>query len=744
MKWGTFLKGAVLCSALFLFLSCRQTSVRIPVPEGDLCLEPLSEGAIRVRLVPEGAPALDELVFTEKVRPPKFQVTEGEEQIIVSTERMSAEYNRETGALLFRAADGSILLEEKPGGRRVTETDIQGTPAFSVRQTFLSPPDEHLYGTGQFQDGVLDIRGLSRRLTQVNTQISVPMVLSNRGYGLLWHNYGLTELNPGDGEVTLENDGNGVFKAEIELEEAAEYGFLLDVGREMARRHFLSVDGEVLVDQTNTWLPPTVGFKALLEAGKHRVEARLGRGDKPVLHWRKVTDETTFLSPVGQGLDYTVFAGYADAVMHSFRTLSGSVPPMPDWAFRYIHCRERFSSQEELLATARRFHEEGIPVGTIVQDWQYWGRHGWNAMRFDEADYPDPASMVEQLHGMDQHFMLSVWSKVDKSSELGKSLVEKDFYIDGTDWVDFFRDDAAAFYWQNMRDRLVPLGIDAWWQDATEPENDDLKGRRIGLDALPGELYRNVYPLKVVGTVYEGLAGAGKAPVILTRSGFSGLQRYGAINWSGDVGHDWDALRRQIVGGLGLMAAGLPWWTFDAGGFFRPGDQYTSPEYQECMLRWIQTAVYLPFMRVHGYQSRTEPWEYLPETERLFKAAIARREALLPYILEQARKVSEEDYTLMRPLVFDFPNDQEALRQETEFMFGPGFLVCPVLQPGVTSWRVYLPENLLGWEDIHSGVQYKGGSYVDVPVTLEDIPVFWRRQLVFQKNDEIFDLLKRR
>ena len=349
-------------------------------------------------------------------------------------------------------------------------------------------------------------------------------------------------------------------------------------------------------------------------------------------------------------------------------------------------------------------------------------------MRFDEDKYPDPAGMVRELHGMDQHLMLSVWSKVDQGSEVGRQMKENGYYIDGTDWVDFFQPDAAACYWENFRDRLLPVGIDAWWLDATEPENDDLANRAIGPEGIPGEFYRNVYPLKVVGTVYDGLRkdAPDRLPVILTRSAFPGIQRYGAMTWSGDVGADWGSFRRQIAGGLGQMAAGLPWWTYDAGGFFRPTGQYDDPDYQECMVRWIQTAVYLPFMRVHGYVSHTEPWEYPDRIRQLFEEAIDRRESLQPYILRHARRVWEEDYTLMRPLVFDFPGDAEALRQDAEFMFGPDYLVCPVTAPKVTSWRVYLPENKGGWIYLRDETHYEGGRYAEVPVDLENIPVFKR------------------
>lgn len=741
-------KIAIIPILTLLLLSCREPEVRIPVPEGILCLEPLAEDAIRVRVVPDGAPVLEELIYTQPVQKPRYHVEKTGDRVSVTTARLTAEYHVAEGKLLFKDADGRVLLEEK--SRSLQPSPVRDHPAFDITQSFVSPEGEALFGTGQFQDGYLDIRGLTRRLTQVNSQISLPMVVSNRGYGLLWHNYGLTDFNPSEAheplslvETSVESasvnvtgtSGNFMeirrfnrFAGEIDLPEDGDYALLLDVGSSMARKQYLAVDGEVLVDFSNFWLPPTVAAKARLKAGKHRVEVRAAEGDAPVLGWRRITGETTFHSSVSQGIDYTVFAGNADAVMHAFRRLSGSVPPMPDWAFRYIHCRERYDTQEELLTAARRFHAEGIPVGTIVQDWQWWGKHGWNAMRFDEDKYPDPAGMVRELHGMDQHLMLSVWSKVDQGSEVGRQMKENGYYIDGTDWVDFFQPDAAACYWENFRDRLLPVGIDAWWLDATEPENDDLANRAIGPDGIPGEFYRNVYPLKVVGTVYDGLRkdAPDRLPVILTRSAFPGIQRYGAMTWSGDVGADWGSFRRQIAGGLGQMAAGLPWWTYDAGGFFRPTGQYDDPDYQECMVRWIQTAVYLPFMRVHGYVSHTEPWEYPDRIRQLFEEAIDRRESLQPYILRHARRVWEEDYTLMRPLVFDFPGDAEALRQDAEFMFGPDYLVCPVTAPKVTSWRVYLPENEGGWIYLRDETHYEGGRYAEVPVDLENIPVFKR------------------
>ncbi len=736
-------------AALVCCVSCSRGSLSIDTTEGKLVLTPLTDNSVRVRISSDlSVPQLEELVYTEKVNAPRYRVKRTGESVTLTMELLTVAYGKADGMLTFFDKDGNVILKES--SRSLVASQIEGTACYDVSETFDTAEDEHLYGTGQFQDGYLDIKGLTRRLTQVNTQISIPMVLSNKGYALLWNNYGLTDFNPASDFVTLEEldietEGSAVnatgtsgnrremrfasfFKSSIDVPESGRYALLLDVGQTMARRHRLTVDDDVLIDVNNTWLPPTSSVIADLEAGQHDVKVIGVRGDAPKVYWRKVDNTTTLHSPVATGIDYTVFAGSADECIASYRKLTGEVPAMKDWMFGYIHCRERYTSSEDILENADGFKARNIPLDVIVQDWQWWGKYGWNALRFDEDHYPDPKALTDSLHKDDVHLMLSVWSKVDRNSVVGRSLDERDCYIDGTEWIDFFKPEAADFYCRNFLDSLGYLGIDAWWFDATEPENDDLKGRRIGPDALPGEFYRNVYPLKVNSTMYNGLKTVSVGePVILTRSAFTGIQRYGVVTWSGDVGNDFGTLKRQIAGGLGQMAAGLPWWTFDAGGFFRPFDQYSDAEYQERMLRWLEVSVFLPFMRVHGYMSQTEPWRYSPGTEAAFKKNIELRKTLQPYVIECARRVSEEGYTMMRPLVFDFPDDREALAQESEYMFGPDYLVCPVLEAGVESVSVYLPETEGGWTEINTGASYDGGQYVTVPVTLDAIPVFKRQ-----------------
>ena len=756
---------AIILTAIFC--GCTPKEHSIAFGEGTLTLTALQEDAVRVQYVEGEVRPMPEMVYEQTKAKARLKKTVEEGRTTYSTKGMTVTVDPSAGTVSIADASGKEVF--KATGHDLKEAQVQGEATREATLTLASPQDEYLYGLGQFQDGFLNVKGLTRRLTQVNTQISVPFMMSSKGYGILWNNYGLTDFNPADNKVVMEREEgegdarrvnvtsteggrweirrNNNFKARLEVPQEGQYAILLDVGQDMARRHNLSIDGQTVIDLRNQWLPPTTTAIVSLTAGTHELRAELERGDQPVIYYKKVEDNTVFRSPVAECVDYTVFTGSADQVIASYREATGEVPMLPSWALGYIHCRERFKSQEELLATARRFREERIPIDLIVQDWQYWGKYGWNAMKFDEEFYPNPTEMVADLHDMDMRLMLSVWSKIDPSSEVGKEAQDRGFFIPETTWIDFFDPEGAGYYWENFSSRLLPIGIDAWWQDATEPENDDLEGRRIMKGAEPGERYRNIYPNMVNKTVYEGLRkdDPNRRAMIFTRSGFSGIQKYGAVLWSGDVGNDWQTLRYQIAAGLNFVASGLPWWTYDAGGFFRPRDQYSNPEYIERLIRWVQAGTFLPLMRVHGYMSDTEPWNYGPEAQRIITDYIRLRYTLMPYIYSEAAQVTFEGSTIMRPFVFDFPSDKEALEQKSSYMFGKSLLVSPVMEGGVSQWKVYLPENQAGWYDWWTGAKAEGGRYVDAKADIRTIPVYVKggsiiptgpdKQFVAEKTD---------
>lgn len=743
-------KIALFLASAIMLVSCgtKQQGVKVSTSEGTLIITPMADNAIRVQMMGKPTHDVEELIYTENLALPEFTKTEDDKSVVVETSKIKAIFDKRSECLSFYDASSRLLMREKPGGRQMTDSEIMGDPTYEVSQSFVMEPGDHQYGTGQFQDGQLDIFGLSRRLTQNNSQIVSPVIISSRGYGILWHNYGRTDFNPCDKSFTIGEKStvgsasaspNGramrapkVFEGEFSVDEDGLYALLLCCGREGARGgHRIEIDGVEIFADDNSWVP-TVAAYAELAAGSHKLVASGSNDDTVELQVRKVDNTTTFSSPVAQNLDYTVFAGSADEVIESYRTLTGPVPEMPEWAFGFIQCRERYHTQAELLENAHGYKNRDIPVDLFVQDWQYWGNTGWNSMEFDKEKYPDPKGMVDEIHDLGYKIMISVWSRVEHGTPLGDDIEAKGYFIPGTEWIDYFDPEASEYYWEHFRDSLVVLGFDGWWFDATEPDNDyELLDRRVADNTIPGAVYRNVYPLVGNRTMYKGFKeyyAPDKMPVVLTRSAFAGSQRYGVITWSGDISGGFDCLRRQIIGGLGQMSTGLPWWTYDAGGFQRPADQYTNKDYQEAMLRWIETAVFLPFMRVHGSGSKTEPWNYLDETYKIYVDNINLRYRLRPYIMEQARRVSEEGYTLMRPLVFDFPDDEEALRQKTEYMFGPDYLVCPITELGVKTWDVYLPLNEAGWKDFRSGEVYEGGQHVTVEVSLDAIPVFIRNK----------------
>ena len=479
---------------------------------------------------------------------------------------------------------------------------------------------------------------------------------------------------------------------------------------------------------TRLVLPPVVGFKVKLEKGKHTVTVQNEANDRTTLKFRPSASAarlktTTFRSDDAKEIDYVFIFGDAEKVMKTYRELCGKTPMLPKYAFGYWHCRERYVSQDDLLSNLREFRARKIPVDIIVQDWQWWDSGKWNSMHFDSRRFADPKGMNDEVHKLNAHSMLSVWSKASKDNPFAEKMVALDGYIRGTDWIDFTKPEDAKLYWDTIVSAILSTGIDSWWFDATEPENDDLHNRNITLGR--GNEYRNVYPLIVTTTAYDRLRQAQpeRRALILTRCAFAGQSRQPSVIWSGDVGNSWGDFRTQIVSGLGMMMSGIPYWTTDTGGFFRPGDQYRNKEYIERMLRWFEYSTFSPILRVHGYTSQTELWRYGEEAEKVFRKYLDIRYRLLPYIYTAAADAALEGGIMMRPWMADFPGGTLTAQNETEYMLGPSLLVAPVTSQDKTA-EVYLPANKKGWYDLWTGKQYKENSVAKVDAPLDRIPVF--------------------
>jgi len=661
-------------------------------------------------------------IVTQPCRAKTVQVDVGKTRATVSTPAITVTVDSASGAVSFFSKDGKTLLAEtKLGGKSFDVPSVFETKNWQVQQSFLSPSDEALYGLGQHQEGIFNLRGVPIRLSQANTNISIPFLLSSKGYGVLWNNASLTDFNPADQSIAIDpSTGKGKFTTGSK----GMYGFVLtsDNRNQLA----LEVNEQHVIDLQNIWTPTSASGVLELEGNKeYDISARGGPGGVQ-LAARPPADTTTFRSEVGQAIDYYFFYGPdLNRVIADYRQLTGEAPLFPKWAYGYWQCRERYHSQQEILDTAAEFRKRQIPVDVLVQDWQYWGKYGWNAMKFDEGYYPQPKQMLDQLHSNDLHMMISVWSKFGEDTDVYQRMSAQSLLIPGTPWTDFFNPKAQAAFWSELKHGLFQDGIDGWWMDASEPEFDVLKGRQTFLGS--GESVRNEYPLYVTKAIYEGQRATTdrKRVVILTRSAFAGQQRNAAASWSGDITANWITLRRQIAAGLSFSMSGLPYWTTDIGGFFRPDDQYTSDAYHQLLIRWFQYGAFCPIFRVHGYKSNAELWNYGNEVERVLTQYDELRYRLLPYIYSAAWGVTNRGETLMRALPLEFSSDPGARGVSDQFVFGPALLINPVTSEGMTQRQLYLPAGV-EWVDFWTGKRMSGGQTITADAPLDRIPIYGR------------------
>ena len=661
-----------------------------------------------------------------------FKASSDRSGVHILTGALKVDVRTDTGAVRFSTLKRDTLLSEQPIDGRAFGISDSEQSLKGVEQSFLLSAGEALYGLGQHQEGFLDVRDVPVRLLQANTNIAIPFLISTKGYGLLWNNPALTDFNPPTESVKLDENGSGTFHTGSQ----GDYGFLLSGNYRTKLR--LSVGDEQIIDIKNMWVPLSAGAKIHLAANTtYQVHAETGGSTEVAV--RAPSNTMAFRSQVGKAVDYYFFYGPKPSeVVAEYRNFTGAAPLLPRWAYGFWQCRERYSSQQQILDTAAEFRKRKIPVDVLVQDWQYWGKYGWNAMRFDESEYPDPAQMMSKLHQENLHLVISVWAKFGAQTAVNHEMEDAHLVLTSTastgepgesketeNWADLFNPRAQKAFWSDINRNLFSQGLDGWWLDASEPEGDPLKADKTYLG--PGVEVRNAFPLFETSAVYQGQRSTSedKRVVILSRSAYAGQQRNGSISWSGDIAANWETFRRQIPAGLSFGMSGFPYWTTDIGGFFRPSDQYTSPEYHELLIRWFQFGAFCPIFRIHGYRSETELWNYGPEVEKILTQYDELRYRLLPYIYSEAWAITSRGETLMRALPFVYPEERSVRDVKDQFLFGSSLLVNPVTQPNVTTRSVVLPGGD-DWIDFWTGRIYRGGQTIAADTSLDRIPILVR------------------
>lgn len=462
--------------------------------------------------------------------------------------------------------------------------------------------------------------------------------------------------------------------------------------------------------------------------------------------------EMSFDSQAGNYMSYYFMYGKSpDGVIAQMRKLTGQAPMHPLWTYGFWQSRERYKSQEEMLDVVKKFRSLDVPLDGIIQDWQYWSTDNdyWNSLEFGNPEFPDPQKMLDEVHKLNSHMIISVWPVFGPKTELYKEFKKKGQLIEfitfpqnGSSAYDAYNPNARKTYWEKINRNIFSLGMDGWWLDNTEPENFDLDIKKD--QKTYAGVYRkvyNAYPLVTVGGIYDNQRAvtSDKRVFILTRSAFAGQQRYGANSWSGDVISSWDVLSKQIPASINFSICGIPYWNCDIGGFF-PTDYpkgVHDTAFQELYTRWMQFAAFTPMMRSHGTGTPREIYLFGERGSWVFDVQekyINLRYALLPYLYSTAWDVTSNSGTYMRGLFMDFPADKKTHDIHNQYLFGKSFLVAPVTEPMYVdnnqvdfdkkiTRNIYLPQGTY-WYDFWTGEKLQGGQTVKKNVSIDIMPVY--------------------
>jgi alpha-glucosidase len=440
-----------------------------------------------------------------------------------------------------------------------------------------------------------------------------------------------------------------------------------------------------------------------------------------------------------EALDLYVIGGPSlRAVMARIADLLGHATMPPRWALGFQQSSRHFEGTHEVRRLAEQFREKQLPCDTLIFLSTYGEAKGWNKgvghLEFEPGLFDDPAAILGDFQR--QHFhvisheypVLHPRSPLFAEAERAGYLLESAYpvnpagrpratnYKEGQRYIDFSRPEARAWWWRQHR-HLVDLGVAGWWLDGGEgpPAETALHGG-------PATALHNRYDLLRQQAFAEGEATdcPDRRPYLLCRSGGPGMQRFGAMPWSGDINTTFETFETQIRTGLNVGLSGVPHWGTDIGGFYR-----VAPDQGELFARWFQFGAFCSVFRAHGFVWRYHlPWSHGDAIEAICARYLALRYSLMPYTYTMAWQAHRLGLPLMRPLVLDHQDDPRVWDLGTQYLWGDDILVAPVTRAGATHWAVYLPQGT--WHDYWSHQTYTGPVSVTVETPLDRLPLFVR------------------
>lgn len=629
-----------------------------------VCIEPYGEDCIRVR-ASRNTVLSDEnwtLLSAEKDNAVAFM--ENENSATLENGSVSVNiYKIWGGYRIVFFKDGKEILRTREEGDSVRKYRHTEGNNYTVRAIFEANENEHIYGLGQEQCSYFDKKGCSSELIHYNTKSAMPIVYSSLGYGFLWN-------NPAVGRCEFTNN------------------------------------------------------HTLWEA------------------------ESTYQA------DYLVFVGKTPSdVMYKYCCLTGFSPNMPEWAAGFWQCKLRYESQEDLLEVAREYRKRNIPIDAIVIDYFHWTEQGnWE---FDPELWPNPKKMCEELEELKIRPVVSIWPTINPNSKNYRTMDDEnmlvrtengqygifEFYGQQT-FIDPTNPRTREYVWDQVKNNYYSYGIKTFWLDEAEPEVHPQDFANLHFHIGNAAQTALLYPYYYAKTFYDGLKKEGEKDIVsLTRACYPGSQKFGAIVWNGDIPSTFEALYQSIASGLSMSMCGIPWWNSDIGGFHQ-GDT-ESDYFRELIVRWFQFGLFCPIMRLHGARKKpknyvprhpnvkeissgdNEIWSFGERNYPILKELIEIRERLKPYILKYAEIASKTGTPIMRPMFFDFYDDENCYTTNDQYMFGSDILFAPIYKQGGTERKVYLPKGK--WVRTTDKKEYDGGQYVSCKAEIAEFIAFVRK-----------------
>ena len=459
----------------------------------------------------------------------------------------------------------------------------------------------------------------------------------------------------------------------------------------------------------------------------------------------------------GGELDYYfIYGPEIKKIISDYTSLTGRMEMPPLWALGYQQSKYSYYPESDVRRVAETFREKKIPCDVIYLDIAYM--NGYRVFTWDNNGFPDPAGMISDLknEGFKIVPIIDPGVKADTNYFAAREGVKKDVfakYPDGKlyegevwpSWAYFpdFTKKETRDWWGGNLSILLKQGVEGFWNDMNEPSvwgqafPDIVVFNDNGYVADHKKIH-NVYALEEAKATHDEFLkfSPNKRHFMLTRAGFSGIQRYSAV-WTGDNVSDVEHLRLALSMPLEMGLSGVPFTGSDVGGFVGvPSPQlYT---------RWMELGAFTPFFRGHSAinQKDKEPWAFGFKVERNVRNVIELRYKLLPFLYNEFHNASVTGLPIMRPMFLDFQNDDECYSYDAQeqFMIGKNLLVAPVLDDNSVYKKLYLPEGK--WIDWWTEKVYEGGQWIVVNAPAGTIPLFIRgggiipMQKVLQYTDQ--------